>query len=67
MTPTFVPGFNPRAHEGRDDMLAYMFNAENGFNPRAHEGRDPARAATTRPGSSFNPRAHEGRDFGPQK
>ena len=35
-----MPGFNPRAREGRDAVSAARAQAEVGFNPRAREGRD---------------------------
>ena len=36
------PGFNPRAHEGRDIFFSSGIVYSGGFNPRAHEGRDAA-------------------------
>ena len=35
------PGFNPRAHEGRDSRCSPGAGGRVCFNPRAHEGRDP--------------------------
>ncbi len=33
-------GFNPRAREGRDEIVALINTATGSFNPRAREGRD---------------------------
>ena len=57
------PGFNPRAHTGRDCVLQIPFSL---FQVSIHA---PARGATTPPMPEpnhlicFNPRAHTGRDF----
>ena len=34
--------FNPRAHEGHDDIAATTLSFTDNFNPRAHEGHDAA-------------------------
>ena len=55
--------FNPRAHEGRDNIiLGKLFAVYSNFNPRAHEGRDQKRSQKIFMDMYFNPRAHEGRD-----
>jgi len=37
---TYAPGFNPRAHAGRDDDKVTTRRKTGSFNPRAHAGRD---------------------------
>jgi len=35
-----TPGFNPRAHAGRDIIMPWTAEEFKRFNPRAHAGRD---------------------------
>jgi len=37
-----MPGFNPRAREGRDSAIPKAITFAVSFNPRAREGRDLA-------------------------
>ena len=55
--------FNPRAHEGRDELMRLCLMLKSYFNPRAHEGRDTKLSEMIDDSThNFNPRAHEGRD-----
>ena len=54
--------FNPRAHEGHDQMKRLNVSYKPNFNPRAHEGHDNE-LKTKIPSKHFNPRAHEGHDL----
>ena len=55
--------FNPRSHEGSDDITtggtAYFVH----FNPRSHEGSDPRTYNLRYSLQNFNPRSHEGSDL----
>ena len=54
--------FNPRSHEGSDEMSDKEQKAIKNFNPRSHEGSDRETYAATMGRSNFNPRSHEGSD-----
>ena len=57
------PGFNSRAHGGRDLPAGDGDLCGCSFNSRAHGGRDSGRARPRSPRAHFNSRAHGGRDF----
>ena len=58
------PGFNSRAHEGRDRVARHPPAIRLRFNSRAHEGRDlPHVFRRLLRDLRFNSRAHEGRDL----
>ena len=54
--------FNPRSHEGSDDLRYRTRPERKCFNPRSHEGSDLPSGPQYGPGGSFNPRSHEGSD-----
>ncbi len=56
--------FNPRTHEGCDDVGRANFADLFDFNPRTHEGCDAEPASFSAGRNHFNPRTHEGCDSG---
>ena len=58
----WYPRFNPRSHEGSDDLDVSSGSFRERFNPRSHEGSDDKIRLCKYKGYSFNPRSHEGSD-----
>ena len=55
--------FNPRLHEGGDDLKTCDARKQYYFNPRLHEGGDLLVNFKTPFLCNFNPRLHEGGDL----
>ena len=54
--------FNPRSHEGSDNIFYADKPSELYFNPRSHEGSDDNGRVLEAEYLNFNPRSHEGSD-----
>ena len=55
-------GFNPRARDGREQVLQRLLLHRLGFNPRARDGREITHYITQFSKLCFNPRARDGRE-----
>ena len=54
--------FNPRSHEGSDNIRLSRCQTGLYFNPRSHEGSDLYESTAIHKILYFNPRSHEGSD-----
>ena len=55
--------FNPRSHEGSDQVQVVSVLPMLCFNPRSHEGSDRGVMMILKLHQRFNPRSHEGSDY----
>ena len=59
--------FNPRSHEGSDNLYTRHYRYIRNFNPRSHEGSDAGVENCCSLCKYFNPRSHEGSDLYAEK
>ena len=58
-----LPGFNPRARDGRENYSDRLWHWLGSFNPRARDGREDQRGSPILWWRCFNPRARDGREL----
>ena len=63
MVLMFPDDFNPRPHEGDDEIGTGGTGSVLYFNPRPHEGDDSVPLSIVPANRNFNPRPHEGDDY----